>query len=151
MSFMHGRGTDGYISPEMVRKKRIKEKLDVYSFGIIMYELLTGNRAPYVNCVDTEMIDVFFFRDVKGYHKHMPEWFYQQWRGLKSDCMAYKAARRQAFTEVVARLRHMLAALKIIVDNRSVTPKIDQSFAKTLRVVCLGITHFFRSTYCLFN
>lgn len=61
MSFMHGRGTDGYISPEMVRKKRIKEKLDVYSFGIIMYELLTGNRAPYVNCVDTEMIDVFVF------------------------------------------------------------------------------------------
>lgn len=128
MSFMHGRGTDGYIAPEMVRKKRITEKLDVYSFGIIMYELLTGKGGHYVNCVDTEMIDGFFFRDVKGYHKRMPEWFYQQWRGLMSDCMAYKAVRRQAFAEVVARLRHMLAALKIIVDNRSVKSCLPRNY-----------------------
>lgn len=35
-------GTPSYMAPEMIRKWRHTETTDIYSFGVIMYELLTG-------------------------------------------------------------------------------------------------------------
>ncbi|KAG6658378.1 receptor-like protein kinase HSL1 [Carya illinoinensis] len=38
-------GSFGYIAPEYARTKRINEKIDVYSFGVILLELTTGRKA----------------------------------------------------------------------------------------------------------
>jgi serine/threonine protein kinase len=35
-------GTPSYMAPEMIRKWRHTETTDIYSYGVIMYELLTG-------------------------------------------------------------------------------------------------------------
>ena len=38
-------GTAGYIAPEQIRKKTPDHRADIFAFGAILYEMLTGERA----------------------------------------------------------------------------------------------------------
>jgi len=40
-------GTENYMAPEMVRGEQYTNKVDVYSFGIMMYEVVFGVFVPY--------------------------------------------------------------------------------------------------------
>jgi len=56
-------GTVGYMAPEQLRGLTIDQRADVFSFGVILYEMLTGARA-FSGRTEVEVLSAILSQDV---------------------------------------------------------------------------------------
>ena len=65
-------GTAAYMSPEQVRGEKLDARTDLFSFGLVLFEMATGKRAF---CGDTAAIvqDAILHRSVPGLRQLAPE------------------------------------------------------------------------------
>ena len=54
----HVRGTTGYIAPEWISGRPITSKVDVYSYGIVLLELLSGSRVSELTVGSDAEVDM---------------------------------------------------------------------------------------------
>jgi len=65
-------GTAGYMSPEQIRGEPLDARTDIFSFGLVLYEMATGERA-FTGETEATLHDAILTRDPKPVREFRPE------------------------------------------------------------------------------
>ncbi|MCK5222017.1 MAG: serine/threonine protein kinase, partial [Candidatus Aminicenantes bacterium] len=91
-------GTPKYMSPEQMRAKKVDERSDIYSLGIVLYEILTGT-APY----KTDDLITLAMKHAQGPVPELPR-KYENIQPLLNKMIAKKPSERVRDCEGLIRL-----------------------------------------------
>jgi serine/threonine protein kinase len=95
-------GTTGWVAPEVLAEEGYTEKADVYSFAIILWEMLT-RQIPYAGKNTMQVV-----RSVdRGERLTIPDYCPPDYAQLINDCWNTDPAKRLSFAEVLARMEKM--------------------------------------------
>ncbi|XP_030540738.1 probable serine/threonine-protein kinase PBL25 [Rhodamnia argentea] len=115
-------GTYGYCAPEYARTGELTVKSDVFSFGVVLLELLTGRRAidptkptdeqNLVAWAQPKFRDPRLFPDMADplLHKRFPEKALNQAVAIAAMCLQEEASVRPLMSDVVTTLSFLLVA-----------------------------------------
>src|SRR6188508_3316767 len=96
-------GTIAYMAPEQAGAKPLDARSDVFSFGIVMYELLAGRR-PFAGASDLEVLQQI----LHGSPQPLPETIPLPLRGIVEKALEQDPADRyQSMREMVVDLRRV--------------------------------------------
>jgi formylglycine-generating enzyme required for sulfatase activity/tRNA A-37 threonylcarbamoyl transferase component Bud32 len=116
-------GTPFYMAPEQVRGLAITNRVDIYAFGVLFFELLTGARAIEGDTVERIFYEILYKPldlkplETNGVPAHLSE--------LVARCTAKDPAQRPpGFTEVCSALDRALRHLERGAASRSDTQAI---------------------------
>ena len=84
-------GTVGYMSPDQARGKQVDKRADIWAFGCVLYELLTGRRA-FAGATVSDTIAAVLEREPDG--QALPQTTPAQIRNLLRRCFQKDARRR---------------------------------------------------------
>ncbi len=99
------RGTRGFMDPHFLQYRRRSTKMDVYSFGVLLLVLISGEEDA-VKLVDKAKKN--FFVDIQFNHQHdgtYKAWEFSRVLEIARQCMRYEPSDRPSMSQVVMMLR----------------------------------------------
>jgi serine/threonine protein kinase/DNA-binding winged helix-turn-helix (wHTH) protein/tetratricopeptide (TPR) repeat protein len=106
-------GTAGYMSPEQVRGEPLDVRTDIFSFGLVLYEMATGERA-FTGETEAILHDAIQHRDPRPVRELVPE-ISPKLESLISKCLAKEREQRyQAAWEITNELRELEAVVPVV-------------------------------------
>lgn len=100
---MSGRGTPQWMAPEVLRNEPSNEKSDVYSYGVVLWELAT-EQVPWTNLNPMQVVGAVGFM---GQQLDIPESADPNLAALVRDCCNSNPMFRPNFQEITDRLKEL--------------------------------------------
>ncbi|KAG7013685.1 Serine/threonine-protein kinase EDR1 [Cucurbita argyrosperma subsp. argyrosperma] len=98
-----GKGTPQWMAPEVLRNEPSDEKSDIYSFGVILWELAT-EKIPWENLNTMQVIGAVGFMNQR---LEIPKDVDPQWASIIESCWHSEPANRPSFQVLMERLREL--------------------------------------------
>ncbi|XP_057809745.1 uncharacterized protein LOC131024241 isoform X2 [Salvia miltiorrhiza] len=103
LSTKTGKGTPQWMAPEILRNEPADEKSDIYSFGVILWELVTL-KIPWENLNSMQVIGAVGFMNQR---LDIPNNVDAQWASIIQSCWSSEPRSRPSFQELVDQLKDM--------------------------------------------
>jgi len=113
-------GTIYYMSPEQIEGETVDERTDIYSFGIMAYEMLTGQR-PYLEEDPAKLLELHLKKDVPDPRALVPDLPHELNYFIKRATQKDPSARFKSVWEIIRDLQPV--ADKLGVERRPQTDK----------------------------
>ncbi|XP_076943167.1 putative serine/threonine-protein kinase SIS8 [Bidens hawaiensis] len=98
-----GTGTPHWMAPEVLRNEQVDEKSDVYSYGVVLWEITT-RKVPWENLNSTQVIRAVGFMNQQ---LEIPNDVDPQWASLIETCLSREAQSRPTFQEILVKLKDL--------------------------------------------
>ncbi|KAK6913682.1 Serine-threonine/tyrosine-protein kinase, catalytic domain [Dillenia turbinata] len=98
-----GKGTPQWMAPEVLRNEPSDEKSDVYSYGVILWELVT-EKIPWDNLNSMQVIGAVGFMNQR---LDIPKDLDPQWTSIIESCWHNDPQCRPSFQELLDRLKDL--------------------------------------------
>ncbi|KAL2238184.1 serine/threonine-protein kinase EDR1 isoform X1 [Sesamum indicum] len=99
-----GRGTPQWMAPEVLRNEPSTEKSDVFSYGVILWELMTV-RIPWSNLNSLQVVGIVGFMDRR---LDIPDNMDHQISSIISDCWQSNPEDRPSFEDIIRRMTDLV-------------------------------------------
>lgn len=110
-------GTPAYMSPEQARGLRTDARTDIWSLGVVLYEMLSGN-APFAGQTPSDKIASILTSEAAPFDETVPP---------EIEQIVFKALRKDA-GERYQTVKDLLLDLKVIRNELEFRDKFDQPF-----------------------
>ncbi|RWR80771.1 serine/threonine-protein kinase EDR1 isoform X1 [Cinnamomum micranthum f. kanehirae] len=104
-----GRGTPQWMAPEVLRNEPSNEKSDVFSFGVILWELMTES-IPWTNLNSLEVVGVVGFMDRR---LDIPEDLDPRISTIIHDCWQSDPEQRPSFEQIRQRMADLINSIMV--------------------------------------
>ena len=119
-------GTPVYMAPEVLSKNKYSEKADVFSFGVVLYEIFTG-KLPYSDPPFDKMNQAQLMYQIVELEARPPlDGLIISLQQLIRDCWNMDPRMRPSFAEIIVRLRRMKVELEEFHKSNSSKSKNEQ-------------------------
>nr|XP_009762656.1 PREDICTED: serine/threonine-protein kinase CTR1-like [Nicotiana sylvestris]XP_016484613.1 PREDICTED: serine/threonine-protein kinase CTR1-like [Nicotiana tabacum] len=99
-----GRGTPQWMAPEVLRNEPSTEKSDIFSFGVILWELMTES-IPWSNLNSLQVVGVVGFMNRR---LEIPENLDTRVSPIIRDCWQSNPALRPSFEDIIQRMTDVI-------------------------------------------
>lgn len=123
-------GTPGYIAPEVIIGHRADVRSDVYSFGLVLAQMITGQQRPPLTADGISDVLSFEQANLEIRRQTAPPTTRSQLHSVVSRCLQFEPESRYAhFPAVADSIRLACVPLDTHADRHSVAPVENDSIA----------------------
>ncbi|XP_011299586.1 mitogen-activated protein kinase kinase kinase 13 isoform X2 [Fopius arisanus] len=121
-------GTVAWMAPEIIRNEPCSEKVDIWSYGVVLWELLSGE-VPYK---DVDSSAIIWGVGNNSLHLPIPASCPEGYKLLVQQCWAAKPRNRPSFKHIEVHLQ--IAAIEVLSTKSEEYFKTQQTWKEEIRV-----------------